>query len=196
MNYDKIRKLRDRLYFRVEDVADLLDIKYNSARVVCSRYVQKGYFVTFKNNFYILRENWDKFNKDELFKISNLLQVPSYISFMTALSYYDVSTQVQQNFFESACWRRTKSYEFEERVFNYYIIKKDYYFGFENYNGIFIAQKEKALIDSFYLYAYQKYKFDIDSIDFDKLNKKNLKELMRPYPERVKELIKQYAGFN
>ena len=188
MNYSKIRKLKDKLYFSIENIENYLNVKKSSARMFCSRYVKNGLFIRLKNNFYTLRENWEKITQEELFLITNSIQVPSYISFMSALCYYDISTQVQRNYIESAVLKRSKTYEIENTVFNYYKLKNNLYFGFQKLNGFFIATKEKAFFDSVYLYSLGRYKFDVSSLDLDKLDRKKIKNMLKYFPEKTKEI--------
>ncbi|OIO75728.1 MAG: hypothetical protein AUJ85_02310 [Elusimicrobia bacterium CG1_02_37_114] len=189
MNYSKIRKLKDKLYFSIENIENYLNVKKSSARMFCSRYVKNGLFIRLKNNFYTLRENWEKITQEELFLITNSIQVPSYISFMSALCYYDISTQVQRNYIESAVLKRSKTYEIENTVFNYYKLKNNLYFGFQKLNGFFIATKEKAFFDSVYLYSLGRYKFDVSSLDLDKLDRKKIKNMLKYFPEKTKNIV-------
>ena len=80
-------------------MADILGIKPTSAIVLCARYVRKGLFLRLKKDLYVLKEKWHESSSSDYYRISNILQVPSYISLMTALSFYEVNTQVQRGFF-------------------------------------------------------------------------------------------------
>lgn len=191
MKYLKLRKFKKNLYFTVEDVANVLNIKQSSARVMCSRYVKNGFFIRLKNNFYILSENWDKFSREDFLRISNYLQVPSYISYMTALMKYGVTTQVQRNYFESCSLKRTKVFNVKGIEFKYYKIRKDYYFGFERKDNIFLATKEKAFIDALYLYCFGKYRIDFSSLDLDKLDKEKIIEIIGVFPSRTKKIVRK-----
>lgn len=188
MNYSDLTKLREKLYFTVNDLAEVLNIQIESARVICSRYVKKNIFIRLKNNFYILEQNWNHLVREDLFKISNFLQVPSYISFMTALSFYEVTTQIQQNFFESAAIKRSKEINVKAVVFHFYKLKKEYYFHFIKHNNIFLATKEKALVDALYLYSFGKYKMDFNSIDFNKFDKDIIKNIIIKYPQKTRNI--------
>ncbi|MEA2022034.1 MAG: hypothetical protein U9N08_06130, partial [Candidatus Caldatribacteriota bacterium] len=150
MNYNKLKKIK-KLYFTYQDIAKILSITEDSARVLCTRYAQQKYLIRLKRNFYILKEKWDNINMGQRFELANLLQVPSYISLMTALSFYEYTTQVQQKFIESVSLYRTFVKEVEGVIFNYCKIKDKYYFSFIKKDNIFIASPEKALIDSLYL---------------------------------------------
>lgn len=191
MRYHELRQLRGFDYFTPENVSVLLNIKPSSALVLCARYTEKGLFVRLKKNLYVLRERWEQNSYQDFYKISNILQVPSYISLMTALSFYEVTTQVQRGLFESVCLKRTIRYEINGITFNFCKVKRELYSDFVRTNDFFIATKEKAFLDAVYLYSYGKYAFDIDSIDIKKLDLKRLKRLLRQFPEKTVKAVKK-----
>lgn len=191
MDYSKLQQLKEKFYFTVEDVACILNIKLESAKVLCSRYTRKGIFIRLKKNFYILDQCWKSFSNDDFLKVSNLLQVPSYVSFMTALSQYEITTQVQKNYFENVSLRRTRNFNISGVTFNYYKLKKEYYFDFIKNGNIFIAIKEKAFIDSIYLYSFGKYKLDLSSLDLSKLDKKKVRDILKVYPQKTKKITEE-----
>lgn len=187
-------KLEGKTFFTTKDLADILAIKPQSAWVLASRYVKNGLFLRLKNNFYVMEESWRNLSAVDFFKIANFLQVPSYISFMSALSYYEVTTQLQRNFFESASLKRSRKFDIKETEFNFYKLKKQYYFDFVKTDGIFIAAKEKAFVDIVYLYSFGKYKPDFGSLDLNKLDKTRIKEIMKVFPQKTKTIIKKLCG--
>ena len=193
MKYQRLVVLKDKLYFTVEDVAEVLDIQVDSARVLCNRYTKNGLFIRLKKNFYILTQNWDLVAtaNNDLLRIANYLQVPSYISFMTALAYYEITTQVQRNFIESTGLKRSIQYEVKNTAFNYYKLKKEYYFDFIRQDALFIATKEKAFLDAVYLYSFGKYALDFTALDLDKLGKGRITKLIRRYPKRMQDIVKK-----
>lgn len=178
--------LSRKLYFTTEDLAKLFEIKSESAKVLATRYTKKGIFIRLKKDFYVLNQNWQNYSINEYLKLANLLQVPSYISFMTALNFYEITTQLQRNFIESAAQKRTAKFDIQGTLFSYYKLKKSLYFDFIKRDGVFIAIPEKALIDSIYLYSFGKYKIDLNSIDLTKLDKRKLKALIKLYPNKTK----------
>jgi predicted transcriptional regulator of viral defense system len=191
MKYPLLLPLKNQLYFTVEDIAVILDIQVDSARVLCNRYTKNGMFIRLKKNFYVLTQNWDLLenSKDAFFRIANYLQVPSYISFMTALAYYEITTQVQRNFIESAGIKRSIQYEVKGVLFKYYLLNKKYYFDFNKKEDRFIATKEKALVDAVYLYSLGKYAIDFNALDLKKLDQEKLRQLIRVYSERTKAIV-------
>jgi predicted transcriptional regulator of viral defense system len=190
-NIQKIQELGNLPYFTIQDVADLLEINTESASVFCSRYAKQGLLVKLKNNLYTTTQNLQNISKKELLVIANRFQVPSYISLMTALSYFEITTQVQQNYIECISLKRSIVYEPSGIIFKYYRFPKKYYFDFDISDGIFIASKEKAFIDAVYLNSFGKYKFDKSSLDLNKLDKLKIKKIMKSYPEITKKIVRR-----
>ena len=191
MRYNDIKKIK-KLYFTYQDIAKILSISEDSARVLCSRYVKQKYLVRLKRNFYILKERWDNIAPNQRLELANILQVPSYISLMTALSFFEYTTQVQQKFIESISLYRTFTKDIEGVVFNYSRIKRDYYFGFSKKNSIFIASPEKAFIDSLYLNYLGKYNLDLSSLNLDKIDRRGCENILKRYPSKFKVYYKRY----
>src|SRR3990172_9702183 len=183
-NIIKLQGLSNLPYFTVGNAAEALGIQTDSASVFCSRYVKAGLLVKLKNNFYITSQKLESISNDEVLAIANILQVPSYVSFMTALEYYEITTQVQQDYIENASVKRPAEYDIKGINFRYYKLNKKYYFDFVKTNGIFIATREKAFLDSVYLYSFGKYKFDLSSLNMDKLDIKRLEGLLKTYPDK------------
>lgn len=72
---------------------------------------------------------------------------PSYISFWTALSIYGFTEQMLKTIFIAAT--RQKSAVFSEQMkIKFVKLSKDRFFGYEREGKMFIAEKEKAIIDS------------------------------------------------
>jgi hypothetical protein len=54
-----------------------------------------------------------------------------------------------------------------------------------------MATKEKAFVDSVYLYSFGKYKLDFSSIDFDKLDKNKIGEILAVFPRKTKVIAEK-----
>ena len=161
LELNKIRKF----YFGYEEISKVLGISLQSSKVSANRYIKQGLLIRIKRNIYVLKERWNRIEGDEQFILANLIQVPSYISLMTALDYYEITTQIQRGFIESIVVKRTKEIEIENSVFNYTKISPNLYFGFRKEKDFFIATPEKAFLDALYLMSHGRYSLDIDSID-------------------------------
>ncbi|MDH3259066.1 MAG: hypothetical protein OEM19_06345 [Deltaproteobacteria bacterium] len=191
LELSKIQKL----YFRHEDIARTLDISDESAKVSASRYVKQGLLVRLKRNLYVLREKWKILEKEEKFILANLMQVPSYISLMTALDYYEITTQMQRDFIESVAVKRTKEKEVEYITFRYTKVSEDLYFDFRREKGFFIATPEKALLDTIYLSSLGRYSIDHASIDIGKLDREHIERLAAKFPQKTSTLLAKYEYF-
>jgi len=189
-----LRKI-DKPYFGYEDIARVLNISPNSAKVAASRYVKAGILIRIKRNLYVLFENWAIMSLEQKFTIANLIQVPSYISLMTALSYYEITTQLQQDYIESVGIRRTKDTTIEKTVFRYTKIKPELYFGFKRMRGFFIAEPEKAFVDALYLQSLGRRSIDTSSLDLDKLDWPRILEISKSFPKRTRRQVKRYERF-
>jgi len=182
-----------KLYFGYEDIARIRGISPASAKVTASRYVQNGLLLRFKRNMYMLRHVWDTASQSDKFRISNLIQSPSYISLATALDFFEISTQIQQNYFESIAPRRTKTIQVVGTTFTYTKMNLDLYFGFRKENGFFIAIPEKALLDALYLMSYGRYSLDLSAIDIKSFDGNVIQSLSTKYPTKTQEKLKQYG---
>jgi predicted transcriptional regulator of viral defense system len=194
MNVEAIRALRARPFFSSRDVAEIFRLARPSARVLCTRYVRRGIFLRLKRDLYVLEEKWEDRSPEELFSLANLLQTPSYVSFLTALSFQGLSTQVPRGIVESASVVRSARYAAGGREFIFYRLQDPLYFGFERKDSAFMATPEKALLDSLYLQSFGKYALDTGSLDTDRFDRRRMRKLMRPYPERTRRLVQTLCG--
>ena len=191
----KILKLNtiNKTFFGFQDISNVLGITHESARVVAHRYVKYGVLIRIKPNIYVLAEKWNNFSAEEKFQTANLLQVPSYISLTTALEYYEITTQIQRNYIECIAIRRTFSKRINGLTIHFSKVSEKLYFGFEKRNNVYIAQPEKALIDSVYLTSLGRYSLDIAAISDNKFDEKILTQMVAAYPLRTKKLMRNYG---
>ena len=180
-----------RLFFSIANIAEILKIAEGSARVLASRYVSKGLLTRIKKNVYTTKNVFIDAEQSELFQLSSILQTPSYVSFMTALSYYEVTTQVTRSVVECVSKVRTAEYDKEGVAFTYRCLKKELFFGFERKDGFFIAEPEKAFLDCVYLMSQGTYNLDIESIDIEKFSKEKLRKYSRKFNKKTRALVLQ-----
>ncbi len=190
MRHAELRQIT-KLYFGYEEIARVLQIRPESARVSASRYVRQGLLIRLKRNLYVRKDRWESLDREEMFGLANLLQVPSYVSLMTALDLHQATMQMQRGFIESIAVHRTLEMEVGSIVFHFTRIARRLYSGFRKENGVFIATPEKAFLDALYLMSLGRYRFDLASIDADRLNLQVLREMSKRYPERTRELLRK-----
>ena len=183
----------EKLYFGYEEIARILGISSESARVSASRYARMGLLIRLKNNLYVTRERWNAADREDKYLLANMVQTPSYISLSTALDYYEITTQMQRDYFESVAVKRTKEIQVDGNVFRYTKINENLYSGFKKEKGFFIATPEKALLDAVYLLSYGRYAMDLSAVDADKLDRKEIVRLCRQFPSRTEKVLRKYG---
>jgi len=171
----------------------IFGISAGSAKVTASRYVRQGLLVRVRKNLYVVREVWNAADRVTKFTLANLVQSPSYISLMTALDFYGITTQMQRDFFESVAMKRTKELHVDGSVFRYSKITGSLYFGFQKEKQFFIATPEKALLDALYLMSYGRYALDIAALDIEKFDPNEIKHLVIEFPLKTRKLVKKYG---
>lgn len=192
MKIAELRKIES-LSFGCEDIAKALGINTGSARVAAGRYTRQGVLLRMKRNMYVLGEAWRTASGEDKFRLANMGQVPSYISLMTALSYYETTTQIQRDYFESIAVRRSRELELDGSVFRYVKLAGNLYSAFRKESGFFIATPEKALLDAFYLMSYGRYSLDVSSLNPEKLDRREIEHLSRSFPTRTQELLNRHG---
>jgi len=189
-NYRKLAAI-DQLYFGYQELARALEISVAAARVTAVRYVKQGFLVRLKRNVYVRRDRWEHLATPELFILANVGQSPSYVSLLSALSYYEISTQMQRGFVESIAVQRTTTLEADGIVFSYFKVKPEVYTCFSRQNDFFIATPEKAYVDAVYLTWCGNYRIDQTALDLNKLEIRRIKDIGEQYPEKFRNYLKK-----
>jgi predicted transcriptional regulator of viral defense system len=116
---------------------------------------KKGFLIPLKKDLYVLNEYDRKVTPSREF-IANQLVFPSYVSLEYALSFHGL---IPEKVYEvtSITSKKTTRFINSFGTFSYHNVKKDVFGGFysikdENQMRIFIAEKEKALLDFLYIY--------------------------------------------
>ncbi len=185
-----------KLILSIEDIAEILSISKESAKVTANRYVKQKLLIRIKKNLYTTPVKFDNLKENEFFQLANYIQVPSYISFASALSYYNIYTQQLRGVIESAALKRSKTFNVDKIEFRFILVKTIFYTGFVTENNFFIAAPEKALADAVYLSSLGKYNLDFNAIDFGKISKSKVTGYIKLTNSRTKtfwdNLCKRY----
>ena len=97
---------------------------------------------------------------------------------------------MQRDWYDNISVKRSIIFEAEGVAFNYKL-KKEYYFGFVRHEDLFIATKEKAVVDTVHLCAFGKYSMDWHACDLKTLDKKLLADIMAVFPEKTQKNISE-----
>ena len=169
----------------------ILNVSENAGKSLLSTYTRKGFFIKIKNGFYIIKNS-----KISDFEIANKIYKPSYVSFETALSYHNILPETVYSV-TSATSKASRNYIILNKSFVYHRIKKELFFGYNtiNINGqtIWMADKEKALLDYIYFVVLKK-KPDNDRLNTKDISIPKIKKYLKKYnnpllEEKIKKLL-------
>jgi predicted transcriptional regulator of viral defense system len=128
----------------------------------------KGYIQKLVNKWYLFTEI--PIDEILLFRISNCIYRPSYISLESALSYHNLIPEGVYSQ-QAITTRKTIAYQTPVGSFNYRSVKSSLFFGYEIVQKdslpVLIAGVEKALLDYLYLSASLKTFKDIEALRFN-----------------------------
>lgn len=178
-------------FFNLKTLRDILGIKkestfYNAVK----RLIESKVLIKLEKNKYILKSA-----KLSDLTLANLLYVPSYISFETALNIHGVISQFPYEI-TSATTKKSLTKKINSKIFSYSHLQKTLFWGYYK-NNYLIAEPEKALLDLAYISAKGFKKIDLEEYDFAVINKTKLKNYLDKYPinrqflKLRKELIKK-----
>ncbi len=162
-----------RAVFSIQQLSNLASIPKKISKVYASRLVKKGLAKK------LIRGRLS-FSDDE-FVISTQLIEPSYVSGISALNLHDLMQQIPKNI---QCVSTKNTRKFDELGIYYHKIPPKLFFGFEKVKKensyFFLADKEKAIIDSIYLNI---------------ISKKTAKELLEQADkEKFKSYVEKFKG--
>lgn len=142
--YEKLLGI-DKRYLTGREIGRLLSISPKSLRVTLFRLTKRGILRRLRRNLYevILRPS-------DVLEVANTAYQPSYISFTYCLGKLGISNQIAYEI-EFATPKKTRRIEIRDRSIVFRKIKKDLFFGYTLKDNVFIAEPEKALLDTLYL---------------------------------------------
>ena len=160
--------------FKIFSVGDARKLfpGFDSKRLV--EWQKRGYIHKLINKWYLFSE----VQVDELllYRISNCLYKPSYISLESALSYHHLIPEAVYSQ-QAITSRKTMAYETPVGSFNYRNIKPAFFFGYQvirkDQLPVLIADVEKALLDYLYLNAGLQSTEDIEALRLNYYELKN-----------------------
>jgi predicted transcriptional regulator of viral defense system len=156
MDYFKLSRAlrRHKLYiFTLRDVENLFpEEKIRALKNNFVRWLAKGYFARLKRDLYEFIEQGGELRIPDLY-VANQLYKPSYVSTETALSFYSIIPDVAAAV-TSVTTKATRTFKNKYGSFYYKSCQKKSFTGyrlmlFEGFK-IYIADKEKALVDFLY----------------------------------------------
>lgn len=170
--------------FTPSDFRRLFRVSGYAVKNYLNRNTRTGLFVKLKNGLYALQDSIPP-----KYAIANRLYAPSYISFESALSYYNIIPETVYTVF-SAAPKASREFEILNTDFVYHRVKRTLYFGYSvlDVNGyaVQIAEPTKAVADYLYFVALGKKTLN-DRMDLRSINRKKLENTVRAYRMTVLE---------
>lgn len=135
--------------FTINDAAKITGKEKAYLKVYLLRLKKRGLIQSAERGKYFLPQN-------HLLAASGLIY-PSYISFLSAYSYYQITMQMPRKI-QIVSLRQKKELKLGEYLVQFIKLPRKKLFGYkrEDYNDgtLFVAEKEKAIVDSLYLPEY------------------------------------------
>ncbi|MBI2449726.1 type IV toxin-antitoxin system AbiEi family antitoxin domain-containing protein [Candidatus Pacearchaeota archaeon] len=138
-----------KVIFSINDLAKIIKKSRKYSSLVLYRLKKKGLIIEIERNKYVPKDM-------SPYVLSNLIY-PSYLSFLTAFSYYNLTAQIPKQI-QIVSLKSKKEIEFENYKLKFVKFKPNRFFGYKRekmaHGFIFIAELEKAIIDSLFLPKY------------------------------------------
>ncbi len=185
----KISKLlsADTPFFTMSSLQAIFGVTRESARTIAVRLVKRGVLIRLRRDLYALVNS-----KYSLFSLGNALCQPSVISLESALNYWGLIVQVPQIIFSTAL--RSYQCEADNTTFVYRRMAPSLIrFGQVKVEDFYIAQPEKAFLDTLYMKTKGLVELLPEDMNMDKLDAELLSYYGRFYPGKVRELVRLFG---
>lgn len=184
--YEKLLEANKR-YFSGREIGRLLNIKEKNRRVTLSRLVSKKILRRLRRNLYEII-----IKPTEILEAANALYQPSYLSFTYCLGKLGILNQIAYEI-EFATPKKTKRMKMRERSIIFRKINKKLFFGYGLKDKLFIAEPEKALLDTLYLKSKGLTSLPEEELNLTGLSKQKFLKLSKLFPPPVQRQAKRLA---
>jgi predicted transcriptional regulator of viral defense system len=189
---DKISRLlsADTPFFTTSSLQVIFEASRESTRTIATRLVKRGVLTRIRRDLYALINR-----KYSLFSLANALCQPSVVSLESALNYWGLIVQVPQIVFSTAL--KSYQYQVENTTFVYRRIAPPLMrFGQVKVEDFYIADPEKAFLDSLYMRTKGLVELLPEDVNMGSLDTDILTYYGRFYPDRVRELVRFFRKQN
>ncbi len=177
-------------FFTISSLQAVFNLTRESARTTASRLVSSGVLTRLCRDLFVLAGR-----KYSLFALANAIYQPSVISLETALNYWGLIVQDPQVIFSVGLG--SYRYKINHTGFIYRQINPALFrFGQKKIDDFFIAEPEKAVLDTLYMKSKGLADFLPEDINMDKLDNERLEYYSLPYPAVVKKMMSHYQSYS
>ncbi len=162
-------------YFSLMDLSKISDMEKDSIKVAISRAVKDKRVVKLINSLYTQNINnvpWEN--------LAINIYSPSYVSFESALSYYNILSQ-QTISLTLATKKRRKNINIHNQAIVYRHIRNDLFWGYIKKDDYLIAKPEKAFLDLAYISLNGYGHFDPEEMNLDLLDQEKIKKYLKKF---------------
>lgn len=185
--FDFVQKLQtfQKDYFTVADLEKITGLERMSLKVALSRLAKKGALTRLKRGVYA-----SSAALVDVAKVANQLYYPSYLSFESALSRWGILSQMPatQTF---ATLKQTKRMSLFDTAVEFRQLKKELFFGYRLENGVYIAEPEKALLDTLYMASRGKGTLKVSELDLRAIDRKVFRQYAKKFPAYLVSRIEE-----
>ena len=173
-------------FLTLSSLQALFNLTRESTRTTASRLVKKGILRRIGRDLYAVAGR-----KHSIFSLANALFQPSVISLETALNYWGIIVQVPQINFSVALGSNQIIVDNTEFVYRR-IAASLFHFGQKKIDDFYIAEPEKAFLDSLYMQSKGLQELLPEDVDMGKLDDDLVNFYCRVYPAVVKKMVRLF----
>lgn len=163
--------------FTLKTVRDILEVRKESTFFnLLSRLLQSKVLLKVERGKYALGKA--KIND---FSLANFLYSSSYVSFETALNFYNILSQFPYEI-TSATFKKPVQKTVWNKSFSYIHVQKNLFWGYKKRDSFLVATPEKALLDQLYLASKGWKSLSLDEYDFSSIDTRKFKIYLKKYP--------------
>jgi len=167
--------------FSFSELVKVLDKHESYAKVFLNRAIKKKLLVKIEKGKYGLPNQ-------NPFSVASNLVFPSYISFISAYSFYNLTTQLPRTFFVVSL-KQKREISCNDYKIKFVTMNKKRFFGYkkEFFNGkvLFIAEVEKTILDSLFLPIYCPISETFFALVKAKIDKDKLLEYVKKFDSKI-----------
>lgn len=178
--YEKLLAINKR-YLNGFEIARLLNIKEKNRRVTLNRLVNKKILRRLRRNIYEIT-----LKPSDIVEVANTFYQPSYLSFTYCLGRLGILNQIAYEI-EFATTKKTKRMVIRDRSVIFRKLKNVLFFGYTLKDNIFIAEPEKALLDTLYLKSKGLTDLPEEELNLIDLSRKKFIAMSKKFPPPVQK---------
>jgi predicted transcriptional regulator of viral defense system len=175
-------------FLTLSSLQALFRLTRESARTNASRLVKKGILMRICRDLYAVTGR-----QYSLFSLANALFQPSVISLETALNYWGIIVQVPQTNFSVAAGSNKIMVDNTEFVYRR-IAAPLFHFGQKKIDDFYIAEPEKAFLDSLYMKSKGLQELLPEDVDMSKLDLDLVNFYLRLYPAMINKMFQFFKA--